>query len=276
MKKLTSLQILMLMSLAIGPSNIYGKFMDDHVGEAISLELRAADDEDAKLAVLEDLARTAPEAIVNIIRDEKDLEATFGSIRNFIRELNEKIERALEKDSVDPVEVAQWAAQAADAQENANKATARQRLEKKGKHKHEAMVNEAIRKAVRNLSILNKRAALVNEQAQEAIEKTMHRLKKSKASKAVVKASSDVKRAAQYGVAQAARRIPGVQDQVAQNLASKLNVSQDEAHEIINDTFEQEPMMHHYGILPHMQDDMNDDFITADASDDSIVAEEEI
>jgi len=88
MKKLTSLQVMMLMSLALGSSQVYSRESDEMKmeddNEAIMLTLQSEQDEQAKMDVLHDLIQLQPKVAERVIIDEADLEATYISVRNFI------------------------------------------------------------------------------------------------------------------------------------------------------------------------------------------------
>jgi hypothetical protein len=260
MKKLTSLQILMLMNLALGSSHMYGEHpsnMDD-LNEAIQLELKFAQDE--TIEVLNDLAASQPMVIEHIIQDEADLEATFNSIRAFINKKNKEIEKLLKEKVVAEAEVAKLAVELADAQAMLEKA-----------------IKDALMKAEQGVKALNKKAVNFFSNTGKAISKGAKNIKKSKASKAVVKASSQASEAIEYQAANAARYIPGVQNQVAKNLAEKRNISTEEANNIINAAFASDQMNDEaMNDQAMMENNMNDqaDAIVDQMDDQAIIADD--
>jgi hypothetical protein len=277
MKKLTSLQILMLMNLALGSSHMYGEHpsnMDD-LNEAIQLELKFAQDE--TIEVLNDLAASQPMVIEHIIQDEADLEATFNSIRAFINKKNKEIEKLLKEKVVAEAEVAKLAVELADAQAMLEKAIAKQRAKHKHNHKYEQAIKDALMKAEQGVKALNKKAVNFFSNTGKAISKGAKNIKKSKASKAVVKASSQASEAIEYQAANAARYIPGVQNQVAKNLAEKRNISTEEANNIINAAFASDQMNDEaMNDQAMMENNMNDqaDAIVDQMDDQAIIADD--
>jgi hypothetical protein len=167
MKKLTSLQILMLMGLAIGSSQIYGDAMQD---EAMQHHLKALDYDAANDDVIKDLTNLSPAVVEQIIRDEKDLESNFASIRNFIEKKNKEIEELLEKEAVKETDLARLAVELADAYAKNAEYVAENRADKKSVDregnikksilKKEQELKDALHQAGRGVRQLSKKAVI--------------------------------------------------------------------------------------------------------------------
>jgi len=183
MKKLTSLQIMMLMSLALGSSQIYSteslemEMEDDNA--AIMLEFQAAQDEQAKMEVLTDLIELEPKVAERIITDEADLEATFNSIRIFVHKknaeiatLNNKIDSLNNEKLVNEAEkarleadVARLAVELTDAKALLEKTQAKQRAKHKHNHRHEQAINDILKKSEQGLQTASNNIASFFNQA---------------------------------------------------------------------------------------------------------------
>jgi len=194
MKKLTSLQIMMLMSLALGSSQIYSReshemaMQDDN--EAVMLELQSAQDEQAKMEVLTNLVALEPKVAERIIEDEADLEATFSSIRTFVNKKNTEIDKLNKEKVVNEVEVARLADELADAQAALERAIAKQRAKHKRDHRLEQSIKDLLKKAEQGLktaakksvSFFNQTGSYIAKNANEAgayITKTANKTGKS-------------------------------------------------------------------------------------------------
>ena len=160
MKKLTSLQIMMLMTLALGSSQMHGEIQKSNMAddnEAVMLEFQAAQDEQAGMEVLTDLVELEPMAVKRIIEDEADLEATFNSIRNFVHKKNTEIDKLNKEKVVNEVELAILAKELADAQAALERAIAKQRAKHKRNHRHEQAIKDALKKAEQGVKSLSKK-----------------------------------------------------------------------------------------------------------------------
>jgi hypothetical protein len=157
MKKLTRLQILMLMSLAVGSLQIHGKDvrnMDDQ-DQAVASELLAVLDESITTELLVDLAILKPEIVQEIVKDETNLKPAFGSVRHSINEINEAIDRLSRKEIISELEVAKFAVEIADVQANFEKAIANQGLNHKHNDRHyEQQIKDGVMKAQQGLKNL--------------------------------------------------------------------------------------------------------------------------
>ncbi len=243
MKKLTTLQILMLMSLSLGSSNVYSKFVAASLKDQEEIarhELQSMKDEHATLDVVQDLALTNPEVVEMIVEDLVELEANFNSIKNFVQKKNKEIDKLLQANSVAETEVARLAVELANAQAMLEKTLAQQKAKNKHHHKKESqIIQDALMKAEQGLKLLNN--MVVN--GMQKMTKPMSKPRNAKAHKNQMRASSQ-----EYQAAQQARSIPGVEAEVAKRLAETNNISEDEAHDIINNAFASDSM----------DDDMND------------------
>jgi len=198
MKKLTSLQILMLMTLALGSSSMYGKQAQNQtflqsvqytnaLNEAAQLKLQSVQDEDATIEVLTDLAQSDPMVLERIIKDEADLEATFSSIKRFIDKKNREIEKLSKEKAVDETNIARLAVELADAQALFEKTTALHRSKHKHNHKFEQMIKDALMKAEQGVKSLSNKSVSFFKQAGQSVAKHVKKAtkhtKKSKSTK---------------------------------------------------------------------------------------------
>jgi len=157
MKKLTSLQILMILGLGLNTSVIFSSDEDmnvENMHEAVEAELDSAETEAARLDVLTGLAELYPMQVERIIMNEADLESNFNSIRNFINKKNIEIESLLEKNEVNEAEVARLAVELADAKSELQNTIAKQRAKHKKPHKQEQSISDAFTKAGQNITRL--------------------------------------------------------------------------------------------------------------------------
>jgi len=185
MKKLTSLQVMMLMSLALGSSQMHGGMQKSNMkddSKAVMLELQVGQDEQAKVDVLTDLVATEPKSAERIILDEANLEANFTSIKNFVHKRNNEIERLNKKDVVAEPEVAIIAVELADAQAALDKTIAKQLAKHKHNHRLEQTVKDALKKAEQGLKSLQ-RKAMNSQSAVQEMPKKGKSVKKSKTAK---------------------------------------------------------------------------------------------
>ncbi|MBP6870259.1 hypothetical protein KBC04_05225 [Candidatus Babeliales bacterium] len=153
MKNLTKLQIFMLMSLAVGSLTMHANDVSDF--EAVTSQVDAAQNLQATVDVLEELEQSNPDVIELIILDEADLEATFGSIRNFIQKKNKEIERLLSKNQVEQAEIAKLGIELADAQAAYEKASARYKMKHKKSYRGEQAIKDSLIKAEQGLQSLS-------------------------------------------------------------------------------------------------------------------------
>lgn len=170
MKKLTSLQVMMLMSLALGSSQMHGGMQKSNMkddSKAVMLELQVGQDEQAKVDVLTDLVATEPKSAERIILDEANLEANFTSIKNFVHKRNNEIERLNKKDVIAEPEVAIIAVELADAQAALDKTIAKQLAKHKHNHRLEQAVKDALKKAEQGLKSLQRKAMNSQSAVQE-------------------------------------------------------------------------------------------------------------
>jgi hypothetical protein len=184
MKKLTSLQILMVLGLGLNASTILSNeaINEQDMSEAVAAELDSAQAEAARLEVLTDLAELYPMQVERIITDEADLESTFNSIRNFINKKNTEIENLLQQNNVSEAEVARLAVELADAQSELNNTIAKQRAKHKKSHKQEQPIKDAFMKAGKNLKSLNSKNVRGFNDSGNAVQQKL--TKKQKAKKA--------------------------------------------------------------------------------------------
>jgi len=183
MKKLTSLQITMFMSLALGSSQIYSRESDEMAmqddNEAVMLEFQAAQVEQAGIPVLTNLVELEPKAVERIIEDEADLEATFNSIRTFVNKKNIEIDKLNKEKVVNEVEVAMLTKELADAQAALERTIAKQRAKHKHNHRHEQAIKDLFKKAEQGLKSLSKKSASFFNQSGAYITKTANQTGKS-------------------------------------------------------------------------------------------------
>lgn len=185
MKKLTSLQVMMLMSLALGSSHIHSRMeksnMQDDT-EAVMLELKAGQDEQARMEVLTDLVELEPKIVERIIEDEADLEATFNSIRSFVHKRNAEIDKLNKEKVVNEVEIARLAVELVDAQATLERTIAKQRAKHKHNHRLEQSIKDALKKAEQGLKSLQQKA-MNPEAAVKEMPKKGKSVKKAKTAK---------------------------------------------------------------------------------------------
>ena len=184
MKKLTSLKILMLMSLAVGSSNMYGRDLspeDDLVfqNQTVAAELKANDIEDATDEVMEELAEFHPGIVEKIVRNERNLDANYGDIKRFLGDLNDQIDELAEQDSAKDTEIARLAVELADAQAMFAKYVARERSRDKRNNGHESKIKGLLGSAQKNLKIINQRALNNLNVFGKAVSKYTNRAKKA-------------------------------------------------------------------------------------------------
>ncbi|MBV8661222.1 MAG: hypothetical protein JO129_03710 [Candidatus Dependentiae bacterium] len=156
MKKLTKLQISILMSVSISSMSIYADEAPsaESLSQAVQAEIQSVEVEKATSDVLADLADTNPEIINEIIKDESYLSGTFSTIRHFVERTNKGIDKLAEKEMISEPEVAKFAIEIADAQADFDKAIARQRARHKENHRYEDLIKKDLEKAelgVKNL-----------------------------------------------------------------------------------------------------------------------------
>jgi len=172
MKKLTSLQILLLMSLSLGSSYAFSKHAVSvkNQNEAAKLELQSVRDEAATADVLQDLDAKSIEQIVESL---SNLEAKLSSIKHFVDKKNKEIEVLLQEQSVTEEEIAIKAVELANAQAIFEKTLAQQRTKHKhAKHnKYEQAIRDAFMKAEQGVKLLNEKAMNLAQKAKKSINK---------------------------------------------------------------------------------------------------------
>lgn len=157
MKKL---QILMLMSLAIGSSLIYTsqtKKQQDQA-EAIQSQLNSTLDQQASLEVLGLLSQSNPEVVELIIEDEESLDSNFNSIKKFIDKKNKEIAKLSLNESVKDTEIARLAVELVNAQAMFEKYIAEQRAKNKTNPSREQDIIDALKAAGQKLRSFNEKA----------------------------------------------------------------------------------------------------------------------
>lgn len=217
MKKLTSLQILMLMSLALGSTSMYGRdesmsmliqkdlnqvlthesqsaknegamyvkaepmsmSKQKDLNETVMYELQSAENEEARVDVLTDLAALEPRVVERIVENEADLESSFKSIRSFVHKKNEEIEKLKQESVVSELEIARLAVELTDAQSIFDNTLAKERAHNKRNPKAEQVIKDALMKAKQGLKSLSKKIGNMAYQAQKAVTKSVKHAKKS-------------------------------------------------------------------------------------------------
>jgi len=190
MKKITSLQFMMLMSLAVGSVQVYSQ-NQDFSNQAVQLSLKSDRTEDLDDTVLQKLAESSPAAIESLLIEEEELIPTFSEIKNVVNKANKMIEKLSKKSEVHETEIARIAVQLADTQAALEKAVALQRAKHKQNHKLEQVISDALKKAEQGLKALNDRAMqiasivkeTVSEKMQTASKKVKQATKKLRAQK---------------------------------------------------------------------------------------------
>ena len=229
MKKLTKLQIMMLMGLSVGSMTIQAGADQDFQDQAVELELKSERIEDADDKVMQALADISPATIENLILETDELIPNFNEIKKLVDKKNKEIEKLSKQAEVDKAQIAKIGIELADAQVALKKAEALQRAKHKKPNKLEQLINDSLKKAEQALKRLNdsattkavKRVAaesgkFISKKAEEAYEtvstkakeimstekdlsgqensmkkKNKSSKKKSKASKAAIKASAE-------------------------------------------------------------------------------------
>lgn len=153
MKKFTKLKIFILMSLAIGSINIHADEKSDK--EAITNQVDSAQNLNETVDILEELEISNPEVIKQIILDENDLDANFGSVKSFTQKFNSKIEKYLQKPVVSEIEITKLAVELADTQAAFEKASARYNMKYKKEYKGEQAIKDNLMKAAQGLQSLS-------------------------------------------------------------------------------------------------------------------------
>jgi len=203
MKKLTSLQIIMLMGLAVGSLHIQAKdesttkhkskvkheskAQSKKVGmptavedlkEAAALELQGAKDEQAKIEVLADLVEISPNTVEQIIKEEDNLKEDLVSIKSFIHEKNNEIEKLAQADMVSQLTVARLAVELADAQAILGQAIAEQRMKHKHNYSFEQTIKDALIKAEQGLKLLSQKAVSLENQMPQTVSQEIRKASK--------------------------------------------------------------------------------------------------
>ena len=194
MKKLTTLKILMLMSLAVGSSNMYGRDLSPEEdlafqNQAVAAELNANDIEDATDEVMADLAEFHPGVVEKIVKNERNLDANYGDIKRFLHNLNDQIDELAKQDSAKDTEIARLAVELADSQAMFKKYVARERSRDKRNDKSEQKIKDLLVNAQKNLKSVNQKAMKELNLFGEAVSGYTKRTQKS-----VVKGLPKIKR----------------------------------------------------------------------------------
>lgn len=249
MKNYKQLRIAVLISLASGSSSIDSRFVEniENQDEIALLTQQAIRDEAATLEVLQDLAVSHPAIVEQIVEETKDLESEFNNIRAFMRNKNKEIERLLQQNSVAEAEVARLAVELAQAKADFEKALAEHRAQHKHPHKNEQSIKQALAKGLNGVKTLHNRA--VNYMKKNML-----------GGKRIV--SPHRGGMSRKQAAQAAVTIPGVQDEVAQNLAAQYGITNEEAHAIINDALaDNEDNMMTTQVMPMSEEVVEDEVV---------------
>ncbi len=205
MKKLTSLQILMLMGLAVGSSHMYGKqpAMTIQDAQAVELTLEAEQNRVATKEVLSDLS---PKTIERIIQDRAKLVPSFNQIDNIIKNINKELEKLSKANSVNEEDIARLAVELADAQADLEEAQAVQNVKHKKAFHGEQAIKDGLMKAEQGLKSLNKKAIEGLQEVEKIVVKhakkvsakadqAVKQIKESKTGKAVKAAKDKVQNA---------------------------------------------------------------------------------
>lgn len=198
----------MLMSLALGSYSLHSQSEQEFQDQAVQLALQAEATENMSDQLLQELAQIAPQAVEESIIETADLTPTFNEIKKLVDKKNKEIEKLSKQAKVNEAQIAKIGLELADAQAALKKAEALQRAKHKKSHKLEQVINDALKKAEQGLKKLNdsvafqtiKKASVdtsefLSEKADKAyknVSETINKAsrKKSKASKAVIKASA--------------------------------------------------------------------------------------
>jgi len=188
MKKLTSLQIMMLMGLSVGSMQLFGKMQSSEMKDAML-------DEQAE-EVKADLAEVNPAAEEKLEKSLNEIHESFISIE---RKLS-KVNRALEKESqsgASEEQIATHAVELEKIQKNFDEIIAR--CSKKHHIKHEGRIQrikDQLMKAEQHLKRLNDKVS-GNEQSEKKMKKSKPSVDKSSANKQMKKKCSKKKSAMQ-------------------------------------------------------------------------------
>lgn len=176
---------LIFMSVALGSLQIYSSENFEETQDPILFEIDESQDEQAIIGVLKNLERSNPEVIERIILEEMKLEATFDSVKNFVRQKNKEIELLLKDKNVQDIEVARLAIELAHAQVLYAKAIAEHKAKHKKSHKFEQNIKDALTKAEQALVKLNIQVQQSFGQIVKSAQKTLKNLKIKNSSKKI-------------------------------------------------------------------------------------------
>ncbi len=151
MKKLTSLQILMVLGLGLNASAIF-------CNEAVDMEVQAGLTLQAGNEVLQDLAQVAPEEVEKLIANTANLKPTFQSVISFMHEAQQEIDNLKEQAVVNEAEVARLALELDHAQAALEQAIALQRTKHKRPHHLEQKAKDDLMKGEQGVKTLNERS----------------------------------------------------------------------------------------------------------------------
>lgn len=183
--------------------------------------------------LLDELEKTTKgqATLQHIVFDESNLEANFDAVRSFIDQKNQEIAYLQNQQTVSEFEIARLAAELANTKTMLDKASQRHLVQYGKKNNTEALIKRELQKtiiALRNLQEkFLKRASSVASNIGNTAKQSMRNVRKSNASKAVVKASAQTKEYAMnagQAVSTAAQQaVDYVQNQFAANNAAMIN-----------------------------------------------------
>lgn len=156
MNKITSLQILMLMSLALGSSQLYSD-ATDQTSDVAQLALQAQQNRRATIESLQENSANSPEVIGNIFIDTANLKASFQRIKNFVDQKNKDLKKLNAQNIVDQKKLELLASKLAHAQASLEQAIALQRAQYKNKNAYEQSIQDALMKAEQSVELLRKK-----------------------------------------------------------------------------------------------------------------------
>lgn len=158
MKK--NIQTFMLIALVTTVTQTYTRTTNQIDEEGVTEYVDSIEKQEETLGLLKELERSNPDVIERIILNEKDLEATFDSIRSFINKKNKEIEKLLKQTTVDEMEIARLTIELADASAALNKAIARYETKHKKSPQLKQTLQNALTKTEESLIALTKKAQI--------------------------------------------------------------------------------------------------------------------
>jgi len=158
MKKLTSLQLLMLIGLSISSTkiNCENDLQNETMQEqAVELSIQSEETEKLNDEILKNLAEMSPDTINQLLVEEDEIEVNLSAIKKFVDKKNKEIEMLLEQKEVDQMKIAKIAAQLADAQAKLEKAIAIERAKNKKPDRFEQVIKDKLKKAEQSIKKLS-------------------------------------------------------------------------------------------------------------------------